>query len=240
MRQNAHEQIEHHECPESVARELEIAGGLNRYGKPNFRLVWGWNRIVPMSGEWQEFEHMAATLTDKLTGHTETRTFIRLKESKIETRQVPKYLPANCWHLEKWCPPEQYGTPETWRKAGEEVIAGMTIDTAGEFPRQGEYELCYPLTTDGTVNGQPIPLVPDVVIEIAQMVRRAGEISIPALQRRNAIEQRIKREEEGFTRKAIDILKDGMRPFCSEPFVTVPDLKTVAAVDPKVKKIISE
>jgi hypothetical protein len=34
-------------------------------------------------------------------------------------------------------------------------------------------------------------------------------------------------------------MKDGMRPFCSEDFVTVPDLRTVAALDPTAKKITS-
>lgn len=236
MKQNSQEAVTTQECPAHVARELKLAGGENRYGEPNFRVVWGYNRIVPMTGEWQEFEHLQATLTDKLTGHQESRTFIRLKESKIETRQVPKYLPANCWHLEKWCPPEDYGSPELWRKQGEEVIAGLTIDTAGEFPARGEYELVMPLTTDGTSMGQPIPLVADAVSEIVRMII-VGRDRHSFAQRKAAIEQRLRREEEGFSRKAIDIMKDGMRPFCSEQFVTVPDLKTVAALDPTAKKI---
>jgi hypothetical protein len=222
MRQNANEVIEHHECPPEVARELALAGGNNPFGKPMFRVVWGYDRIVPMTGEWQEFEHMAATLTDKLTDYSEIRTFIRLKESKIETRHVPKYLPANCWHLEMWRPPEEYGTPETWRKAGEEIVAGMTIDTAGEFPSQGEYELVTPITHDWTNSGKPLPLVGALVAEIVNMIRY-GRDHFNLQQRKAAIEQRLIREEQGFTRRAIDIMKDGMRPFCSETFVTVPE-----------------
>jgi hypothetical protein len=41
-------------------------------------------------------------------------------------------------------------------------------------------------------------------------------------QRKAAIEQRLLREEQGFTRRAIDIMKDGMRPYAGEAFVTVP------------------
>jgi hypothetical protein len=221
MRFDSNEAVEKRECPAAIAKELEVAGGLNRYGDPNFRVVWGFNRIVPMSGEWQEWEHMQANLLDKQTGVMATREFIRLKESKVETRQVPKYLPANCWHLEGWRPPEEYGSPEKWRKAGEEVVAGMTIDTAGEFPSRGEYELVFPLTHDFTSMGKPVDLVPEIVANLVGMVR-AGVERYSMVQRKAAIEQRLRREDEGFSKRAIDILKDGMRPFCSEAFVTVP------------------
>lgn len=222
MKQTAGEIIEHHQCPPYVARELELAGGKNRFGEPMFRVVWGYDRIVPMTGEWEEWEHQVATLTDKLTGHTESRTFIKLVSKVLETRQVPKYLPANCWHLEMWRPPEEYGTPETWRKVGEEVVVGKTIDTAGEFPSRGEYELVYPITHDMTLNGTPIELSADVVADIARSITYdRGRQSLA--QRKAAIEQRLKREEQGFTRKAVDIMKDGMRPFAGETFVTVPE-----------------
>ncbi len=166
---------------------------------------------------------MQAKLTDKLTGHSETREFIRLKESKIETRHLPKYLPANCWHLEMWRPPEEYGSPEMWRKLGEEVIAGMTVDTAGEFPHRGEYELVMPLTTDFTCNGKPLPLEGALAVRLVQLVR-AGKERFSMVQRKAAIEQKLQREEQGFSRKAIDIMKDGLRPYAGEAFVTVPDI----------------
>jgi hypothetical protein len=209
MRFNANEAVEKRECPPSVARELELAGGLNRYHEPNFRVVWGYNRIVPMTGTWEEWEKVVGMLTDKVTGVVGTREFIRLVSSVTETRQVPKYLPANCWHLEGWRPPEEYGSPEAWRKQGEEVVAGMTIDTAGEFPARGEYELIFPLTHDFTSMGQPVELVTDVVGNLVNMVR-AGVERYSFVQRKAAIEQRLRREEDGFTRRTIDMLKDGM------------------------------
>src|ERR1700686_234547 len=36
---------ETHRAPASVARRLEIAGGVNRFGRPNYRAVWGWSRL---------------------------------------------------------------------------------------------------------------------------------------------------------------------------------------------------
>ena len=214
------EAVEHFKCPAHVARELELAGGTNPYGEPMFRCVWGYDRIVPITGEWQEFEQFAATLTDKLTGYSEVRHFTKLKRSVIETRLVPKYLPGNCWHLEMWRPAEEYGSPEEWKKLGEEVLEGMTLDTSGPYPERGEYELCYPLTHDGTSHGDPIPLVGEVVAEIVAMIR-AGREKFTFQQRRAAIEQREARKEEGLLRRTKDMLKDGLRPFAGEEFVTV-------------------
>lgn len=242
MRSRAKEAIEHHECPESVTEQLRLAGGVNRFGGPMFRLVWGYDRIISMYGEWQEFEQFIVKITavpsdipvamgepimpipkelNVRAGDTQERLVTKLKSSIIETRQVPKYMPGNCWHLEMWRPPEEYGTPEAWREAGEEVLGLMTIDTAGEYPALGEYELCYPLTSDGTSSGKPIPLVSEVVTEIVRMVVVSRD-RFTLQQRRSAIEQRLAREEEGFVRVAEDQLKDGLRPFAGESFIVKP------------------
>lgn len=216
------ERIEHHDCPENVKAEILLAGGTNPYGNPLYRIVWGYNRIVPIHGEWQDWEYYTGTLTDKFTGHKETRKFVKLKNSIIETRLLPKYLPGNCWHLEVWRPPSEYGTPEQWKERGQEIFDGFTINTSGPYPDRGEYELCYPLTHDGTSRGTPIPLIADVVAEIVRMIEWSkGRYNF--LERRAAIEQRIRREEEGYVAKAKEVMREGMRPFAGETFVTVPD-----------------
>lgn len=212
------EPIEHHDCPETVKLRLLLAGGINRFGKPNFRLVWGFNRIVKMHGEWQEVE--PAKATGLLTPDGKPfMTKPRIKSSVIETREVPKYVPGNCWHLEKWCAPEMYGTPESWAKMGEEVSGDYTIDTAGPFPSQGEYELVMPLTIDGTPGGQRLPLYGAVVEEIVQMIQKSVNFNFGL--RRAAIAQRLEREDKQFTDRAEDILRDGIPAFSGRKFVTV-------------------
>lgn len=230
MRQRKDEVVEHHDCPAEVAARLSSAGGLNRFSEPNFRCVWGYNRIVPIHGEWQEFEQLIATLIDKIgdpangipPGYTQRRKVTQLKSSVVETRLQPKYLPGNCWHLEMWRPPEEYGSPEEWDKAGAENVGRcLTVHTSGPYPHRGDWELCYPLTHDGTSHGDPLPLIGAVVGEIVMMIIR-GRQSFSLQQRRAAIEQELQRQEEGYLNKNIAMMKDSLRPFSGEAFIVKP------------------
>ena len=45
---------EQHEPSPAVARRLEIAGGVNRFGRPNYRAVWGWSRLGWIGGKWED------------------------------------------------------------------------------------------------------------------------------------------------------------------------------------------
>lgn len=242
MKAKAKERVEHHSCPERVAEQLRLAGGVNPFGEPMFRAVWGYDRIVAIHGEWQEFEQFVVKITAVpadikpavgepevlvpknlgiVAGDSQTRLVTKLKRSVIETRLMPKYLPGNCWHLEMWRPPEEYGTPEQWSKAGEEILGLMTIDTSGPYPERGEYELCYPLTHDGTNDGEPLPLITDVVAELVRMIV-TGRDRFTLQQRRAALEQEAYRKEQGFVRITEDRLRDGTRPFAGESFIVKP------------------
>jgi hypothetical protein len=68
---------------------------MNLYGEPNFRVVWGGSRLAWIGGRW----------TDHDAHGNKTR-------EAIELRRVPKYLPFERWHIERWMPPESYGSPE--------------------------------------------------------------------------------------------------------------------------------
>jgi len=94
-----------------VAERLARAGGYNFLGQPNYRCVWGWNRLTPIGGRWED-------------------------NGRVELRMEPKYPQLNRWHIEKWCPPEVYGPPEKWRLETKEE----GIEALGPFPDRGEYE----------------------------------------------------------------------------------------------------
>ena len=71
---------------------MRRAGGANCDGEPNFRVVLG-----------------------RITAHMDRRTLDgsrcerKLARGTHRMRRVPKYLPIERWHVERWMPPESYG-----------------------------------------------------------------------------------------------------------------------------------
>jgi hypothetical protein len=107
---------ETHDTPTNVQERLTRAGGLNRFGEPNYRAVWGWNRLTPIGGKWED-------------------------NGNVEIRMEPKYPQVNRWHIEKWVPAETYGPPELWELTTKEE----GIPALGPYPSRGEYEHCFTL-----------------------------------------------------------------------------------------------
>ena len=57
---------ETHDTPESVAHRLERAGGINRYGEPNYRAVWGWNRLAWIGGKFEDRDEQGKLLRERI------------------------------------------------------------------------------------------------------------------------------------------------------------------------------
>jgi hypothetical protein len=64
--------------PAAIAERITRAGGTNRYGEPNFRVVWGGARLTWIGGRW-----------------TDRDAHGNVSREAIELRQVPKYLPID-------------------------------------------------------------------------------------------------------------------------------------------------
>src|SRR6202041_2737103 len=101
---------ETHDAPAAVSERLLIAGGANLYGQANFRVVWGGSRLTWIGGRWTDRDASGNVIREA-----------------IETRQVPKYLPMDRWHIELWMSPESYGSPEEWLAQTTEVEDGIRI-----------------------------------------------------------------------------------------------------------------
>ena len=108
---------ESHEAPAHIAAALKRAGGVNCFGEPNFRAVWGWNRLGWIGGRWTDLNSTGAVAREV-----------------IELRYTQKYSAHNRWHIERWCAPEMYGTPENWAKQTLEIEDGRNISALGPFP----------------------------------------------------------------------------------------------------------
>ncbi len=67
-------------------------------------------------------------------------------------------------------------------------------------------------------------LIEGVVTDIARMII-VGRDRFSFQQRRSAIEQEQRRKEDGWSRATEDILREGMKPYAGEEFVTVPQIQ---------------
>jgi len=167
---------ETHEAPADVARELCLAGGRNRFGEANYRAVWGWSRLGWIGGKWEDRDAGGALLRETM-----------------ELRLEPKYLPHNRWHIERWLPPESYGSPEQWYAETMENENGRCIPALGPYPSRGEYEHCF--TLEGP-RGEFVQLTPAVARYVARAIEASR--SVPPVKRREALDDRARREEREY------------------------------------------
>jgi hypothetical protein len=191
---------ETHETPEAVAWRLERAGGINRYGEANYRAVWGWNRLAWIGGKFEE--------RDPATGS--------LLREVVELRQEPKYPAANRWHIERWVPPEVYGSPQAWYAQTVEIADGRSVPALGPYPSRGEYEHCF--TLEGP-QGEFIQLTPTVAEHIARAIERSRQF--PRALKRRSLVDREHREERAYEQWAYDMLDEAVPALHKQPFVTV-------------------
>ncbi len=191
---------ETHEPPENVARRLERAGGVNPFGEPNYRAVWGWNRLAWIGGKFAE--------RDPATGS--------LLREVVELRQEPKYPAVNRWHIERWVPPEVYGSPRQWYSQTVERENDVSIPALGPYPSRGEYEHCF--TLEGP-RGEFIQLTPTVAEHIARAIEWSRKC--PRASRRTRLHERERRNERNYEQWAYDVMDDAVPAFHKQPFVTV-------------------
>jgi hypothetical protein len=175
---------ETHEPPIDLCERLVHAGGKNRLGEPNFRVVWGGSRLTWVGGRW-----------------TDRDAHGNVVRESIELRRVPKYSPTDRWHIERWTPPESYGSPAQWYERTVEVEDGVSVPALGPYPSRGEYEHCFTLSG---VSNEFIPLTAaacDWVVRAIEWARRQ-----PRSASRAAIADREERQEHEWNQRVDEAL----------------------------------
>jgi len=190
---------EPHDTPETVAHRLERAGGINRFGEANYRAVWGWNRLAWIGGKFEDRGEHGALLRER-----------------VELRQEPKYPAVNRWHIERWLPPETYGSPRAWYAQTIERANGISIPALGPYPSRGEYEHCFTLESP---RGEFLQLTPTIAEHIARAIECSR--SSPRAKSRSRLYDREQRAERTYDQWAFDVMDDAVPAFHKQPFVTV-------------------
>lgn len=127
--------------PAHVQEWLRQLGGVTRTGLPKYRLVHAPARLSPSGGKWVEWD-------DSLTRAERKEGLNTPWRSVIEVRDVPRYpMQHSGWVLERWTPPEDYGSPKQWNLS--EIVGGTMrffaeiaayVPALGEYPWEGDYE----------------------------------------------------------------------------------------------------
>ncbi len=190
---------ETHDTQESVARVLELAGGTNRFGEANYRVVWGWNRLAWSGGKFEDRDEHGVLLRER-----------------VELRKEPKYPAVNRWHIERWVPPETYGSPRTWYLQTTEHSGAQSVPALRSYPSRGDYEHCFTLETPC---GEFIQLMATIAEHVARAIERSR--ITPRTQTRGQLYEREAREDRAYSDWAYDLLDDAVPAFHKQPFVTV-------------------
>jgi len=161
--------------------------------------VWGWSRLSWVGGKWEDRDD-AGNLVREI----------------VELRRVPKYTPHERWHIERWLPPEAYGSPRDWYAQTIEREGGLSVPALGPYPASGEYEHCFTLAGP---NGEFVQLTSAVAEYIARAIEAGRGVS--AGERREAVMRREERQEREYDGWAWDVLDSGVPAFHGLPFVAV-------------------
>lgn len=167
---------------------LTRIGGKNRFGKPNFILAWGQTRAMKIYGQME--------------GGSRGQHIV------LEFGGIP------AWHILEWKPPETFGTPRMWYAITwdpEAMVHGL-----GDYPWRGQYVPCtfnlYVKRIERNVlKIDAMPLAFWVLDLLIPNVRKAKEMT--HLQKKLAIEQRIKAEKYQAMKLAYDAYLDAQPAF---------------------------
>lgn len=180
------------QCPKEYQERVTKAGGINRYGQPNFKIVWGEAHPTRAGGYWQH---------EGFTGYRD-----------IYLNDTP------CWLLLQWHDSIEYGSPTLWYMDNFDEATGLQI--LGEFPYKGKYEVLFILRDEKLEGNQLVidamPLngmLVDIVIPL--MVFGQG---LSYERRARAIKERRAIEEEEQLRVITDARLDAQLAFGGASF----------------------
>lgn len=162
-----------------------MAGGLNRFGDPNFRLVWGWSRYAWIGGKFEI----------DLNGE---------RCSYVGEALEPKYTAAlNMWHLEGWVPPEKFPARELWDIEFTKRIDGVWVRQLGPYPERGEYE--------SITSFPPVELSSSLADLAVNLIKESRAMN--HAERKQSAGFRAQRAEEKWSKETDDRLDDAMPAF---------------------------
>lgn len=178
----------------AVERAVNAVSPRNIYNRPVHRVVWSPDAMHWACGWWNDYDNHGA--------------FVR---RVFEARRCPKYQFASRWVVEKWHPPEFFGSREHWDKVTAEYTATHgTLLELGPYPSEGDYVFMWKCEN---VDGSYLEITPT-------LAQYAVDLDLLPMQTeaemRLEIEERQKRSKLAERNKIIDQVIDEF-PFLGRP-----------------------
>ena len=147
------------ECPKAYQQRITEAGGLNRYGEPNFKLAWSKSETMRSGGVWTD---------DHYFGYRH----IYLANSST----APPH--KGYWMLMEWDAPETFGGNTMWGYLHRDEATGLAV--LGSYPFRGRYKIALKLTWNiinaGKMTITPRPLNSSVINTVLPLIKRAKKM----------------------------------------------------------------
>jgi hypothetical protein len=158
-------------CPTNFTERLTRAGGLNKYGQPVFKLVWGESESMRVGGYF-------------------------VRDGFIGYRDMPSVGREACWVIMIWEPAEMYGTADRWYRDYRDEVTGLA--ELGQYPYQGRYRVLQKLIHREFVNGEvkitrlePSSFILDIMLPlIMRWQRLTNEAKVKAIEQEMALKER--------------------------------------------------
>ena len=143
-------------CPKYFQDKLTKAGGLNRFGQPNYKIVSSLEATFRAGGIWP---------ADGYEGYREV----------YEANGSPFPPKKHYWMLMEWVPPEQFGGELAYFYLNTNEVNGYCL--LGPYPHKGRYQIAVKLTNNIIDNGvmtiEPLPLNAIIIDRIIPIIKTA-------------------------------------------------------------------
>jgi hypothetical protein len=159
--------VERLRCPEHFQLRLTEVGGVNRYGEPNFRLVWAQTETTRQGGEWEAEGDWFKGYRDILLGDGLPHWMLLQWADAGKSVEMPHLPPesAQAWYAANRCP-----------KTG--------LSLLGEYPYHGSYQIVLTLIAKwfekGKLHLHAFPLSSEIVEMMVPIIKGSMEISVQA------------------------------------------------------------
>lgn len=190
--------IERLQPPEHFQRRLTRMGGLNRYGLPNFRLVWAQTETTRQGGRWESEGEWFTGYRDVLLGDGLPHWMLLQWADAGKSCSMP--------HL----PPESDGA---WYDANKCPATGLSL--LGAYPYRGSYQIALQLRAkwfEKNIKGEPVlclhafPLSSSIIDMMVPIIKATREISVRA--KLKFMDDEKEKEETEYAKTVEDIYQD--------------------------------